>query len=336
MPARADTVWVGAPERGPPPPSLEAIDMAHDAREETPEATARLRPMAVVRRCSAALPDAARVAWATYQAFTAHKSAALAGAVAFYTLLGLSPLLFVVGAVVRLVYGDGYPVLDRALPALQPVIPLERSDLAALLGNFVSASSVPVGSVGFLGLLWTASSAFNLTYEAICHAGGVPARFVRRRLIGLAAPLVLGIIALAMFFAVSAAPLARLLFHPPIDLGFLGRLALFGKHLLNGVAVAPVLFVVYKACAGRHLGSRYALVSALLFGPVWEFSKWGFWHIAADTAQRGAVYGALTTVVMVLLWEYSTAAILILGAEMAFVLQRRREAPQKDGVTGQG
>ena len=58
----------------------------------------------------------------------------------------------VVGAVVRLVYGDGYPVLDRALPALQPVIPLERSDLAALLGNFVSASSVPVGSVGFLGL----------------------------------------------------------------------------------------------------------------------------------------------------------------------------------------
>ncbi|HQK96108.1 MAG TPA: YihY/virulence factor BrkB family protein [Armatimonadota bacterium] len=303
--------------------------MAHDDHDESPHGKADL-----MRRYLLALPGAGRVAWETYQAFTAHKSAALAGAVAFYTLLGLSPLLFVVGAVVRLVYGDGYPVLDRALPALQPVIPLQRRELAELLGNFVSASSVPIGSVGFIGLLWTASSAFNLTYEAICHAGGVPARFIRRRLMGLAAPLVLGMVALAMFFAASAAPLARLLFHPPIDLGFLGRLALFGRHLVNGLGVAPVLFVVYKACAGRHLGSRHAVVSALIFGPVWEFSKWGFWHIAADTAQRGAVYGALTTVVMVLLWVYYSAAILILGAEMAFVLQRRGQGPGNERTTG--
>lgn len=250
--------------------------------------------------------------------FVRHRMLVTAAAIAFFSLLSFAPFMFVIGTTSALAVGRSEVGWERVEAYMVEVLPVTQTQARDLVSGLVS-TSIPVTGLGFAILLWTAASAFNLTYEAICHAGEVPARFLRRRLVSLGVILMLAALVLAGFLLASAVPLVR-----AISLSKLSDGPLHGQGLRTAAA-AVVLILIYRLSAGRALSWAGATVGGILGAAVWGPAKWLFCYVVVTNFERGTIYGALTTFVMVLLWVHYSACMLLAGAELAFAFDRRKE-----------
>ena len=61
---------------------------------------------------------------------------------------------------------------------------------------------------------------------------------------------------------------------------------------------------------------------------LWEVSRLAFATLVTQSAAYGRLYGSLAGIVVVIIWLYLTASIMLVGAEVAVVLQRRREGQE--------
>ncbi len=265
-----------------------------------------------------ALRLAALVLVRSARGFAQHRAMVTAAAIAFFTLLSFAPFCLILASLSAVLVGRSEVGLENARSYLGEYLPVTDEQVTELMASLVSAG-LPTSGVGLLVLLWTASTAFSLTYDAICHAGGLPAPVVRRRLASMALVLVsVVLLALGLFLA-SGAPLMRLIASSGLDVRPLeGEVA-------RTLGVAAALTLVYKLAAGRGLALRSAAVGAALTALMWSVGKWGFWCAVVANLRLGAIYGAFAVPVVVLVWVYYSACMLLLGAEFAFGFERRAE-----------
>ena len=97
--------------------------------------------------------------------------------------------------------------------------------------------------------------------------------------------------------------------------------------------MAIVLLLLYKFVPTTEVKWRDALIPGLLgAGSIriinellsWYFNTWGYYN---------AVYGSITGVIVLLLWAYICANIVIIGAALSSVLATTRsQPPSTDGV----
>jgi membrane protein len=256
-----------------------------------------------------------RVTRATTRNYLRHHVPVAAAAVSFFSLLSFAPFMLVVGAVAAACVGRSDVGAREVVSMLRELVPVAEDEGARLLHELVN-TSIQITGLSFVFLLWTASSAFNVTYEAVCRAGHIPARFVRRRLVSAAMVLVPALLAMAMFLVESVVPSAGTFSLEHLDEGA------FGGQATRMAALCLALGLLYKLVAGRALVWRHALAAGAVCAPVWVLGRFWFWRTVASNLERGALYGALTTTIMVLLWVYYAACIVLAGAELAFVLER--------------
>ena len=213
------------------------------------------------------------------------------------------------------VYGQ-----DRAERELGEIVrsllPAATGQETQLVGQLVQGRAISLG-FGIIGTLFSVTAILGSIDIALSHVLGREGKrpFIRDRLNGLAfvgLVIVLAVGSFAVSFGVQAAAGAL------AGSGVRGIRALL--ELLSplvGVAVGYWFFyLVFRLAPRRPVPRRAARQAALVSAVLWEIAKVAFGFLTR-TLEIFQAYGALAFAAGLLAWIYVTAAIILIGAEVA-------------------
>jgi membrane protein len=248
------------------------------------------------------------------KAFRKNQGLLLAGAVAYYALLSIVPLLILIVIALSHVVEQA-ELLETLERYLGWLVPGQSQPIIAELAGFLAHREL-MGWVLLGTMLFFSSLAFTVLENAMSiiffHRVAV-----RRR-----------------HFLVSALlPYCYILF---LGVGLLvvtlvsGSLEAIGRERLSGLllyllGVAGEIFVlasVYLVMPVGRLSVRHALIGAVTATLLWEATRHLLvWYFARLT-QLVVVYGSLTTAIVVLLTLEVLATLLLLGAQVISEYER--------------
>ena len=210
--------------------------------------------------------------------------------------------------------GDNLPqaVAQAIQPELERLVSSPRADLV---------------SIGAIAALWAATSGTNALVKGIHRAYGIPERrpvLIRYAIaIGLT---VLGAVGIIVSFVtvVGGAMITQQL----AQTSGVGVAAFQVLELLRWPAVAVVLIVavaiVYRYARNIIVPWRWILVGSAAFALGWLVATALLGLYVTTIGDYGATYGSLAGVIVMMLWFYVTAALLLIGAEVSAALARER------------
>jgi membrane protein len=82
---------------------------------------------------------------------------------------------------------------------------------------------------------------------------------------------------------------------------------------------------LYRLVPRRRPQWREAMIGALTFSLLWVAAKLLFVTFSTYSNVYGDLYGSLLEVILLLLWVYYSAALLLIGAEVAHHLQQQAQ-----------
>jgi membrane protein len=110
-------------------------------------------------------------------------------------------------------------------------------------------------------------------------------------------------------------------FQPSIDIGPFLQWIL--KYLVPFFSTFWMCFLVYKIIPNKKIRFKIALRAASFTSLLWEVAKQLFGWYVFHLGRFSMVYGSLSTLAIFFLWIYYSSAILILGGEVAFLLEEK-------------
>lgn len=241
--------------------------------------------------------------------------------VAYYLLLSFFPILIVVGNL--LPYFNVTP--ETVLPYLSEVIPPNIFNfLKPAITGLLQNSSGGLLSISVLGALWSSSKGINALQKALNRAYGVEDRgnFVISRIVsvGMVGILMMGIIAIALFFSAGQVildalqPLLR--FSPDIIDTFL---RLRWPVTLLGLLI--ILGGLYMIIPNARVRIKYALPGTLFATIGWVVLAQGFSLYAQTFAQSVSGYQIIGSFIVLMFWLNFAATIIILGGVLNVTIE---------------
>ena len=289
-----------------------------------------------------------RFAWATLRAFRANQGLLLAGAVAYYALLSIVPLLILTVIALSHVVPQA-ELLSTLNRYLEWLVPGQSHAIVAELAGFLAHREV-MGWLLLVSMLFFSSLAFTVLENAMSVI--FQHRVVARRrhylvsvLIPYAYILCLG---LGLLLATLVAGSLQVAGRDAVaaDAPFAWQQWLLGQvpgvllYLLGLVGEVFVLTSVYLVMPVGRPSLAHALWGAVAAAALWELSRHGLVWYFSTLSQIGTVYGSLTTAIAVLLSLEVAATLLLLGAqaiaEFERLLIRRQTGPPQPFTTAGG
>ena len=258
--------------------------------------------------------------------------------IAYYFFLSFFPMILTLFSLTGLIGRRAAFewVMEELLVALPPAA-------AETIGHFVlqvtDSRSPSALSIGVLLTIWTASNVFaaladslNKAYEAKrAH------RWWKKRALSLAMLLLLAAALVAQAAFLLAGPeVARILRFETFDSNIRWPLTL-------ALSVLMMWFIYFTLPNhDQSRSKRWILAGAVIGTSLWAVATVGFRLFLINTGRFSAVYGIVGGMVALLIWLYLTAMSILIGGEVAAVLERRlgkkdstaRTAPKGDRVSG--
>jgi membrane protein len=252
-----------------------------------------------------------------------------AAGIAFYTIFSLAPLLIIAIAIAGAVFGQE-TAQNQIVEQIQGLIGKQGAQaVRAMIQNTQQPGSggILATTFGVATLLLGASGVFGQLQEALNTIWDVQPQsginiknFLQKRLLSFAIVLVIGFLLLvSLIVSAVLAAIANFfghLFPQWIQLGqILNFLFSFGGTMLLFALVYKVLPDINIAWSNIWIG---ATISALLF-TIGKFLI----GLYLGNSSIGSSYGAASSLVIVLIWVFFSAQVLLLGAEFTQVYARR-------------
>jgi membrane protein len=271
----------------------------------------------------------------TFGAWNRHEAPRLGAALAFYTILSLSPLVIIVVAVGGLLFSRSTAQM-HILNEVQGMIgPEGGKAVQSMLANAQKPAAGILGSlVGLLSLLFGASgvftelrSALNLIWEVKPRETSGVVALLRERFFSFGMVLSIGFLllvslvvstvlaALGKFFGGLLPVPSPVIAVVNFLLSYIGVAVLFGfifrfvpeakvrwKNVWLGACVTALFFTIGKTLIGLYLGK----------------------------SSVGSPYGAAGSVIVVIVWVYYSAQIFFFGAEFTHAYTERFSASARD------
>ncbi len=248
--------------------------------------------------------------------------------VAFYGFLAFIPALVAVVSIYGLVADPAN--IEQSVEDIAGAMPDEvRSLIVQQLEAITTASSgaLSIGLVvSVLAALWATSSGMAHLVEAVnlVHGHEDDRNVVQRRLLGIA--LTIGAIAFAVL-AIAAITLWPALVRS-LDLpSFVTWLLSLAVWPVLAVALALALAVLYHVGPDRKGEWRWITAGAGVAVVLWVVASIGFQVYASNFGSYNQTYGSLGAIVVMLLWLWISATVVLVGAEINAVLEQRRGVP---------
>jgi membrane protein len=257
----------------------------------------------------------------------------LAAGVAFFALLALVPSLVALVSLYGLVAdpADIQRNVDDILAAApQEVRDLVESQLSSIVDS--SPQGLRLGALaGLVVALWSASSGMKHLIAALNRAyhEEETRRFLRLR--GLALLLTIGAV-LGLLVVLAAVVVVPNSLSGEGSMGVLRAVVLVVQWPLLAAGAMVALGMLYRYAPDRA-EPRWNWVSpgAVVATLVWMLASVGFSVYVANFGRYNETYGALGTVVVVMLWLYISAYVAIAGAVLNAELEHQTA---RDTTTG--
>jgi membrane protein len=186
------------------------------------------------------------------------------------------------------------------------------------------------GIIAVLGFLWSATGVFGALNRAINTAWEAerPRPVWAERAIALGMVLSIAVLLFLSVISTAIFEVALRLYDSiapevPESPGLVPRLATL---IIPYLFTALLFWVVYRVLPYAQVAWSDVLPGALLASLVWEVAKDAFTFYATEFALYSLVYGSLAAVIILLLWSYLSATIILLGAEFTVQYARRRRS----------
>jgi membrane protein len=254
---------------------------------------------------------------AVLKAFKANQGMLLAGAVAYYALLSIVPLLILM-VIALSHFIDATELLATIGRYLEWVVPGQGAAVVRELSAFLEHRDL-VGWVLVVTMIFFSSLAFTVLENAMSVIFLHRVAIRRRRfLVSAILPylyiLLLGVGLLIVTFMAGA---FERIHNDEISRGLLYAMGVFGEVLL--------ITSIYLVMPVGRLSFRVALMGGVVATVLWEITRhilrWYF-----DTlSQVSTVYGSFTTAIVILLSLEFAAILLLLGAQVIAEYERREK-----------
>lgn len=240
----------------------------------------------------------------------------LSAQLAYYFLLSLFP--FLIFALAMLNYLG--ITSDTVLGLIQRFAPTQSFDL--IKKNLQTVLDVQRGgllSFGILFAVWTASNAINSLIRALNRAYNVEEsrHFLIAR--GIAILLTIGmiiVIVMALTLPVFGEVIGRfLLVHLGLEQRFSAVLDLL-RWLISFLIIVFVLSCLYYFAPNKKVYFKDVVFGAVIAAVGWQIASLGFSYYVSHLSNFSTTYGSLGTVIILMIWFYLTALVIIIGGEI--------------------
>ena len=277
----------------------------------------------------------------TVSEFVDDDAMTLAAALAYYTALGMSPVVVLLLWIAtfageqtqqqRVVQIQGLVGVEggRAVKAI-----VDNADATPSLGTLAGMASVAM-------LLFSVSGVFGQLQEALNRMWDVKAApgttgtwpWIRKRLLSIGTFLSVGfvlVVSLAVTALVEGASEHARNILPGVDVVW--EVVTFTISLL----VSALLFsLIFKVLPDVKLGWRDVAVGGVATAILFSIGRWLI-GLYLGRSSIGSAYGAAGSLVVLLVWVYYASIVVFLGAELTQVLASRRHQrvePEEHAIT---
>ena len=263
--------------------------------------------------------------WRVIQEMAADDATHLAAGVAYYAIFSLFPLLLGLLFIVGLV-GTSEEVKQDFVGFVTDNLPGSEQFVEDTLEGVVRFRGV-LGIGALIGLLWSASAVFGAISRAVNRAWDVhqdrPFYIAKPRQIGMA--LVVGI----LFLLSSSATYSIELLTEPAS-GIPGQQVFLelAFRAVSWLVTLSIFLLMYRFIPNCKTYWRYIWPGALVASALLEISKTMFlWYL--NNLASYDQFGAMASVMILLLWIYVSSLIVILGAEISSEFGRMQRGVER-------
>jgi membrane protein len=259
----------------------------------------------------------------------------LAGGIAFNLLLAAVPflLLIVVGMATILHQptsassAEINALLDKVMP---PHPESTASPIHGLLDDIIQARGA-IRLYSAIGFIWFSTRLFGSLRSVLAEVfdieqdrGIIDGKLFDIKITIIATLLIVGYTGLNAYLAVATTRGFKVLTTYGMRTEVMGQLEYWLGRLLAFVFITTMFFALYKFLPNRRIRWQTALVAGLFTSAMFEIARNAF-SAYVQSFNPGSLYtGALTAIVVVVIWVYYAALIFILGGEVGQVFELRR------------
>jgi membrane protein len=256
----------------------------------------------------------------------------VAGALTFFSVLALFPFLLFLVALASVIIN---PEQANALvEELGRVAPRAVTDiLGQRIHDLAQGSNVGLLTIGGLGAIWAASNGVVKLMRSLNRVYDVRESRPFWKVRGIAilmtlAAAVLSIIAAMGMVAVPA--FANALPDP------WGTVVLWLRWPVAGLLMMLVWALLYYFLPDVEQDFNFITPGSVVGVLIWLVASWGFSMYVSNFADYDVTYGALGGVIILLIWMWLSAQVLLLGAEINAILEHRSPEGKSPGGRKEG
>jgi membrane protein len=274
-----------------------------------------------------------------WTAWRADYAASMGAALAYYTMFSLAPLLLIVISVAGLVFGEAAARGEIQVQLDTLMGPNSASAVQNLLVSVHQPAKGVAATLLGLGLLLAgAASVFGELQDALDRIWRVPARggpshgwltLLRSRLLSFGMILALGfLLTVSLVISALVAALGHTL--EPVFAGWQSVVSL-GSAAGGFLLAALVFALIFKVMPRVHVQWKDVWVGALFTAALFALGK-SLIGVYIGRSGVASGFGAAGSLVVILLWVYWSAQILLLGAEFTWVYANRFGSRRADAA----
>ena len=262
----------------------------------------------------------------TLAGFRANQGLLLAGAVAYYSLLSILPLLMLI-VVALSHFIDQAELLQTLGRYLEWLVPGQSTSIVAEVAHFLDNRDV-VGWVLLVSMLFFSSLAFTVLENAMCVIFIHRVAIRRRHYLVSAVLPYCYILSLGVGLLLVTLVAGTLQVMGQESLNFLGHS--WSLHGISGVLLyllglggeILVLSSIYLVMPVGRLSIWYALIGGITAALLWEIARHVLVWYFSTLSQVNVVYGSMATAIVVMFSLEIGATLLLFGAQVISEYER--------------
>ncbi len=255
----------------------------------------------------------------------------MAASVSYYAVLSLFPLVLALSAIIGWIAGPESRQ-DQLVDFIVDNLPGSEQFVRDTIEG-TKRYREALGVVAVVGLIWSASAVFGSITRVVNRAWDLRENppFYKNKPRQLA--MALGV---SILFLVSVTSTSILQWAGSIEIGGESVTSILGGQFVAVALRLPAVFIsfsifliIYKYLPSIKTYWRDVWLGALLAGALFELGKFLFLWYLENFARFEQLYGNVASVVVLMIWTYFCAFILIVGAEVSSEYGRMKRGVQR-------
>lgn len=241
----------------------------------------------------------------------------LSAQLAYYFLLSLFPFLIFSLALLSYIGITS----DQVLGLVESYAPAEAFDL--IKNNLPTILDVRHGfllSFGILATIWSASNAINAIIRGLNRAYKVKESrnfFLARGMAILLTIAMIVVIIVALVLPVFGDVIGNFIFsHIALEESNFTAVWYLLRWLISFLLIVVVFSCLYFFAPNKKLNMRDVVVGAVIAAVGWQVASLGFSYYVGNFGAYSATYGSLGGIIILMIWFYLTAMIILMGGEI--------------------